>query len=158
MLSFFFPDSIGNLWCIRQATGVRQRWGLWLWRWIWLSWVWRLLPNLSTAFTSITKVKMATIKTITLSFSHIIISILCLFIMSNLPCTFRQICQGNNSEYHVEDTHHFQFASSLRGHDTYRWRNVSGQVRVLAWKSVDTGSRIIVFVPKRLSSNLTNMF
>lgn len=41
----------------------------------------------------------------------------------------RQICQGNNQDYRVEDTHHFLFAGALRGHDTYSWSNVNGQVR-----------------------------
>lgn len=42
----------------------------------------------------------------------------------------RQICQGNNQDYRVDDTHHFLFGGALRGHDTYRWRNVNGQVRI----------------------------
>lgn len=43
---------------------------------------------------------------------------------------FSQICQGNNQDDRVDDTHHFLFADALRGHDTYRWSNVNGQVRI----------------------------
>eukprot|EP00105_Crassostrea_gigas_P011092 XP_011426625.1 PREDICTED: uncharacterized protein LOC105327715 [Crassostrea gigas] len=44
-----------------------------------------------------------------------------------LSPTQGQICQGNNQDYRVDDTHHFLFAGALRGHDTYTWRNVNGQ-------------------------------
>eukprot|EP00105_Crassostrea_gigas_P012366 XP_011428340.1 PREDICTED: uncharacterized protein LOC105328888 [Crassostrea gigas] len=44
-----------------------------------------------------------------------------------LSPTQEQICQRNNQDYRVEDTHHFLFASALRGHDTYTWSNVNGQ-------------------------------
>uniref|UniRef100_A0A8W8ML56 Uncharacterized protein n=1 Tax=Magallana gigas TaxID=29159 RepID=A0A8W8ML56_MAGGI len=44
-----------------------------------------------------------------------------------LSPTQRQICQGNNQDDRVEDTHHFLFAGALRGHDKYTWRNVNGQ-------------------------------
>lgn len=50
----------------------------------------------------------------------------------NINLSFhRQMCQGNNQDDRVDDTHHFLFAGALRGHDTYTWRNVNGQVRVL---------------------------
>eukprot|EP00105_Crassostrea_gigas_P042139 XP_019926287.1 PREDICTED: cell wall integrity and stress response component 4-like [Crassostrea gigas] len=44
-----------------------------------------------------------------------------------LSPTQGQICQGNNQDDRVDDTHHFLFASALRGHDTYTWSNVNGQ-------------------------------
>uniref|UniRef100_K1PSR9 Uncharacterized protein n=1 Tax=Magallana gigas TaxID=29159 RepID=K1PSR9_MAGGI len=43
-----------------------------------------------------------------------------------LSPTQGQICQGNNQDYRVDDTHHF-LAGALRGHDKYTWRNVNGQ-------------------------------
>ena len=51
---------------------------------------------------------------------------------------FRQICQGNNSDNRVNDTHHFLFPTALSGHDTYSWSSISGQVssvcQLLVWK------------------------
>uniref|UniRef100_A0A8W8ML69 Uncharacterized protein n=1 Tax=Magallana gigas TaxID=29159 RepID=A0A8W8ML69_MAGGI len=44
-----------------------------------------------------------------------------------LSPTQGRICQGNNQDDRVDDTHHFLFASALRGHDTYTWSNVNGQ-------------------------------
>uniref|UniRef100_K1PZC9 Uncharacterized protein n=1 Tax=Magallana gigas TaxID=29159 RepID=K1PZC9_MAGGI len=44
-----------------------------------------------------------------------------------LSPTQGQICQGNNQDDRVDDTHHFLFAGALRGHDIYTWRNVNGQ-------------------------------
>lgn len=65
--------------------------------------------------------------------------------------SFSPNCQGKNSDYRVDDTHHFLFSNALRGRDTYNWNSVSGQVSGLYYV-VSELSRTFTYILRCLLS------